>query len=101
MSNSNSNLNTQSEKTCYTSGGQCTTTNTIYAAECTQHKLIYVGQSSQKLNMRFNGHRSDVNMKPNAYELAQDFHGSHECDINKDLKVYILQDNVISSREKK
>ena len=43
MSNSNSILNTQSEKACYTSGGQCTTTNTIYAAECTQHKLIYVG----------------------------------------------------------
>ena len=83
------------------SGGQCTTTNTIYAAECTQHKLIYVGQSSQKLNMRFNGHRSDVNVKPKSCELAQHFHRSHECDIKKDLKVYILQDNVISSRERK
>ena len=29
MSKSNSILNTQSGKTCYTSGGQCTTTNTI------------------------------------------------------------------------
>ena len=57
MSKSNSILNTQS-------GEQCTTTNTIYAVECTQHKLIFVGQSSQKLNMRFNGHRSDVNVKP-------------------------------------
>ena len=101
MSKSTSILNTQSGKTCYTSGGQCTTTNTIYAAECTQHKLIYVGQSSQKLNMRFNGHRSDVNVKPKSCELAQHFHGSHECDIKKDLKVYILQDNVIGSHEKK
>ena len=101
MSKSNSILNTQSGKTCYTSGGQCTATNTIYAAECTQHKLIYVGQSSQKLNMRFNGHRSDVNVKPKSCELAQHFHGSHECHIKKDLKVYILQDNVIGSREKK
>ena len=33
--------------------------------------------------------------------FAQHFHGSHECDIKKDLKVYILQDNVISSHEKK
>ena len=89
------------KKTCYTSGGQCTTTNTIYAAECTQHKLIYVGQSSQKLNMRFNGHRSDVNVKPKFCELMQHFQGSHEFDIKKDLKVYILQENVISSHEKK
>ena len=57
MSKSNSILNTQS-------GEQCTTTNTIYAVECTQHKLIFVGQSSQKLNIRFNSHRSDVNEKP-------------------------------------
>ena len=84
--NSNSILNTQSEKTCYTSGGKCTTTNTIYAAECTQHKLIYVGQSSQKLNIWFNGHRSDVNVKPKACELAQHFHGSHECEVKKDLR---------------
>ena len=81
MSKSNSILNTQSGKTCYTSGKQCTTTNTVHAAECTQHKLIYVGQSSQKLNMRFNGHRSHVNVKPKSCELAQHFHGSHECDI--------------------
>ena len=101
MSKSNSILNTQSGKTCYTSGGQRTTTNTIYAAECTQHKLIYVGQSSQKLNMRFNGHRSDVNVKPKSCELVQHFHGSHERDIEKDLKAYILQDNVIGSRQKK
>ena len=100
MSKSNSILNTQYGKTCYTSGGQCTTTNTIYAAGCTQHKLIYVGQSSQKLNMMFNGHRSDVNVQPKSCELAQHFRGSHECDIKKDLKVYILQDNVIGSHGK-
>ena len=51
--------------------------------------------------MMFNGHRSNVNVKPKACELAQHFHGSHECDIKKDLNVYILKDNVIGSREKK
>ena len=49
------------------------------------HTAQNVGQSSQKLNMRFNGHRSDVNVKPKACELAQHFHRSHECDIKKDL----------------
>ena len=38
-------------------------------------------------------------MKPKACELAQHFHGSYECDIKKDLNVYILQDNVIGSPE--
>ena len=51
--------------------------------------------------MGFNGHRSDVNVKPKACELPQHIQGSHECDIKKDLKVYILQDNVIGSSEKK
>ena len=51
--------------------------------------------------MKFNGHRSDVNVKLKACELAQHFHRSHECSIKKDLKVHILQDNVIGSREKK
>ena len=51
--------------------------------------------------MRFNGQWCDVYVKPNACELAKHFHGSHECDIKKDLNVYILQDNVIGSREKK
>ena len=53
------------------------------------------------LNMNFNGHRSDVSVTPKACELAQHFHGSHECDIEKDLKVYVLQNNVIGFSEKK
>ena len=51
MSNSNTITNKLSHKSCYTSGGKCSTTNTIYAAECTQHSLIYVGKSSQTLTL--------------------------------------------------
>ena len=42
-------------RTSYTAGGKCNTKYTIYAAECTKHNLLYIGQSSQKLNCRFNG----------------------------------------------
>lgn len=94
MSNTNSITNTIARKTCYTSGGKCNTTDTIYAAECTKHNLLYVGQSSQQLNKRFNGHRSDVKVKPKACELSRHFHQSTNCKIESDLKVYILQDNV-------
>ena len=101
MSNTNFITNIQSGKTCFTSGGRCNTSDTIYAAECTKHKLIYVGHSSQKLSSRFNGHRSDINVKPKSCELAQHFHGNEECNINRDLKVYILQDNVTGPRDRR
>ena len=90
-----------SHKSSYTSGGKCSTTDTIYAAECTCHSLIYEGQSSQKLNSWFNGHRSDVKVKPKVCELSQHFHNSKECSIDRDLKVYILQDNVTGRWEKR
>ena len=98
MSNTNFITNIQS---CFTSGGRCNTSDTIYAAECTKHKLIYVGHSSQKLSYRFNGNRSDINVKPKSCELAQNFHGNEECNINRDLKVYILQDNVTGPRDRR
>ena len=101
MSNTNVITNKLSHKSCYTSGGKCSTTHTIYTAECTRHSLIHIGQRSQKLNSRFNGHRSDVKVKPKACELSQNFHNSKECSTDRDLKVYILQDNVTGSWEKR
>ena len=93
--------NKLTNKSCLTSGGKCNTTDTIYGAECTKHNLIYEGRSSQKLSRRFNGHSSDVKVKPNARELSQHFHESKNCKIEKDLKVYILQNNATGTREKR
>ena len=94
INNTNFITNIQSGKTCFTLGGKCDTSDTIYAAECTKHKLIYVGHSSQKLSSRFNGHHSDVNVNPKSCKLALHFHRNKDCNINRDLNVYILQDNV-------
>ena len=101
MSNTSSITNKLTNKLYLTSGGKCNTTDTIYAAECTKHNLIYVCHSSQKLSGRFNGHRSDVKAKPKACELSQHFHESKNCKIEKDLKVYILQDNATGTQEKR
>ena len=76
MSNTNSITNKLTKKSCLTSKGKCNTTDTIYAAKCTKHDLIYVGHSSQILSGRFNSHSSDVKVKPNACELSQHFHES-------------------------
>ena len=54
MSNTNSITNHLTNKTSYTDGGKCNTKYSIYAAECTKHNLLYIGQGSQKLNCRFN-----------------------------------------------
>ena len=53
------------------------------------------------VELKFNGRRSDVKVKPKACELAQHFHESKNCKIEKDLKVYIHQDNATSTREKR
>ena len=43
---------------------------------------------AQKLISGFNGHRSDINVKPKSCELAQHFHGNKGCNINRDVNVY-------------
>ena len=52
MSNTNSVTNHLTNKTSYTARGKCNTKYTIYAAECTNNNLLYIGQCSQKLNCR-------------------------------------------------
>ena len=42
---------------------------------------------------------SKSNQRP--YELSQHFHESTNCKIEKDLKVYILQNNATGTREKR
>ena len=40
-------------------------------------------------------------MKYFGYIYIQHFHGNEECNINRDLKVYILQDNVTGPRDRR
>ena len=101
MSNTNSITNKLTNKSCLTSGGKCNTIDTIYAAEYTKHNLIYVGHSLQTLSGRFNLHRSDVKVETKACELSQHFYESKHCKIEKDLKLYILQNNATGTREKR
>ena len=61
MSHSDTITKSISGKTCMTTGGTCKTPDVIYAAECTFHNKLYIGHTSQPLNMRFNGHHSDAN----------------------------------------
>ena len=62
----------------------------VYVAECTKHKLIYVGQTGDQLKNCFNRHRSDIRCYPDCCELSKYFN-SNDCDFERDLKTSILE----------
>ena len=90
MNHQNKLTNSKSGRTCNIQGGGPTTIGCIYAAECVKHKSIYVGQTGNALNLRFNGHRSDSNLRPERCELDEHFN-TCGCDFEKDLQVSVLE----------
>ena len=65
--------NRVSGRTCKIAGGASNTVGCIYAAECTKHGLMYVGETGNALNTRFNGHRSDTKLRSDRCELDAHF----------------------------
>ena len=80
----------QNNRQCKIRSGSPSDKSVIYAAECTKHKLIYVGQTGDSLSNRFNRHRSDLKCYPNRCELPKHF-SENDCEFHKDLKVSILE----------
>lgn len=71
----------------------------VYAAECTRCHQLYVGQTKQKLFLRFTGHRSDTANHPDRCELPLHFHESSSgCNFDTDLQIHVLQKGVTGSR---
>ena len=70
-------------------GAKPTDKSVAYVVECTKHKLIYIGQTGDQINNRFNRHRSDIRYYPYC-ELSKHFN-SNDCDFEKDLKISILE----------
>ena len=90
MNNTGTITNNKGNRQCKVQGGPATTVGAIYAGRCTKHDIISVGQTGGPVNVRFNGHRSDVKLRPYRTELDQHFH-SNGCDFDKDLEVTILE----------
>ena len=51
----------------------------------------------RELHLRFNNHRSEINSGKITCELVKHFH-DNGCDFRKDLRVYILEDNLPLSK---
>ena len=84
--------NTKSNRTIKTAKANCKSKGVIYIAECTKHKLLYVGHSGDTLAERMYRHRYDIKKRPENNELAEHFHKNH--DIGKDLKLYVAHTDI-------
>ena len=77
-------------------GGNCQSSQLIYAAICKKCGKIYVGETGCSLAKRFGQHRHDIRSRPDNNELAGHFHqDGHDLD---DLEVMILQTGLSKSR---
>ena len=72
--------------------GNCKEREIIYAAQCSKHKVLYIGHTGEQFAESFSKHHYYINNRPDNSELAKDFHESHN--LNNDLKVTILQNNI-------
>ena len=79
-------------------GGTCQTKSVIYAALCTRHNTICIGQTGESLTSRFNRHRYDIKSRPGNSEIAEHFHKDHT---DGDMKVMILQSGLNKSNEQR
>ena len=64
----------------------------IYAAQCSKHKVLYIGDTEEQLSERFSKHCYYIINRPDDSELAKYFNESHN--LKDDLNVTILQNNI-------
>ena len=90
MSNTRHIINHCNKRRAPTAGGNCSTSNVVYGAECLKHKQLYVGYTNRPVHVQFNNHRSDITTHRLTCELVKHFHDQN-CDFQKDLHLYILE----------
>ena len=83
-----------------TAGGNCRSTNLVYAARCKICDLIYIGETGKELRKRFCDHRFDTKSRPDNNEFADHI---HSCGHNfeTDIEVCILKRDFKSGEERK
>lgn len=76
----------------------CISSNIVYMLECSMCHKQYIGETSQPMSLRLNGHRADT-LSKSCIAVAQHFNQpGHNFD---DLKLHILQSNFKSPRDRK
>ena len=83
-----------------TAGGDCRSSDVIYAARCKICDLIYIGESKKEVRERFYGHRHDAKSRPDNNELAEHI-ANHNHNFEKDIDVTILKRGFKSCKERR
>ena len=71
---------------------ECKEREIIYAAQCSKHKVLYIGHTGEQLLVHFSKHHHDTKNRPDKSEVAKYFHESDN--LTDDLNVTILQNNI-------
>ena len=90
MNSTHTITNRRAQRTCHIQGGTAATVGSVYAAECTKHNFMYIGQTQRKLSNRFTNHKHDAKHRPEACKLAEHFH-ANDCSFDSDLRVSVLE----------
>ena len=98
MSTSDKIVSKKLGRTCFSQKGDCTSSHIVYATECTKHQLLYVGFTTHLLHLRFNNHRSEINLGAHTCELVQHF-STLDCNFDEDLKIHILQHGLPNNKD--
>ena len=72
--------------------GNCKEREIIYVAQCSKHKVLYIGHTGEQLSEHFSKHRYDSKNRPDNSELAKHF--LENQNLIDDLNVTILQNNI-------
>ena len=83
-----------------TAGGNCRTSDIVYAARCKICDLIYVGETGKELRTRFCDHRYDSKSRPDNNEFAEHIHACNH-NFETDVEVCILKQGFKSAAERK
>ena len=67
----------------------CKSSNLIYCIECTRCGLQYVGQTMNKLMMRFQAHWQTIDNKQIQYDVSKHFN-EKDHQGTKDMRIYVL-----------
>ena len=81
-------------------GGNCKTSNIVYAARCKVHSSVYIGQSGKELRERFSKHRYDFKHRPENNDLATHFR-NFDHSFEDDLEITILDQGFRNENERK
>ena len=72
--------------------GDCKEREIIYAAQCSKHKVLYIGHTGEQLSERFSKHCYDIKNRPDNSELSNHFHENHN--LSDHLNITILESNI-------